>query len=342
MFCRASELISFGPLAAAFSYDGFFYDDAVSVFQEDIKQPGTFLFDHFGSALLRFTPETGNTTLVCGSTKEQGNVGSGEGQATEARFYLILDIAQINDSILIADFAAGCIKRYNVNTGYVSTYIGQCNDASTEDRWLLPEKLQKGPVDASLNFLDAPTSIIPVNNGEYFMITVFGEDFIYRFNPETHTIVSLSPKWGLEKDLPNYRGLLLNTENTIFYTYCVYGLSSFNLTSFEAFHLIAENVYDSHLAAPTDMIPGSFFSGVLVRTTFLAWLIPDKLMIATADEEKDALVVIDLENEEFFYLCIGKIISLLLFYFLFPWSHSCESVKWTVLLIGCYACVCAF
>lgn len=236
--CSVSKLVDFGSLEPAFTSDGvFFYNRSISIFEEDKRNPGSFLIDNYGRALLRFTPGADNNiTLLCGSLTERDTTGLGEGSALDARFHMMVDITQGDGFIFITDFQARCIKRYDFVTQNVTIYVGQCNNDDINDRYERPQRLAKGPISANQNWITAPTSFISVRNGEYYIITSFNDENIYKFDPVSHTVDYLSREQQ-SMELPDYSGFLLNQAETRFYTFRKYGLSYYDIPSHKTHHL---------------------------------------------------------------------------------------------------------
>jgi hypothetical protein len=307
------NVMGFSTLQLAFDEEanGYFSDDPMNAFIEDKLNPGSFIYDYYGRALVRYNSLTKIHTTICGSLTERGRNITGDGPALDARFYLILDFGFKNeDTILITDFYANCIKKYDSTTDSVSVLIGQCNaDVEVRDSTKnnLRIDIQNGKArSASSNFLEGPLQIIYAKSRNYYLVVELAYSGIYKVDADTMMVdLLIAEDINPETLFPDISQLLLSPDEAYLYVHHSYALSRYDMTTGRATVLVGEKVSDGGKSVPK-IRSGSFTNATVGSLASLQWLIPGHIIISAATISDDSLALIDLDNEELFYFCTGE------------------------------------
>lgn len=115
----------------------------------------------------------------------------------------------------------------------------------------------------------------------------------------------------LDRSISDYtvaiNSILLNTDGSLLYFAHKYGLSVLNMKNFTVRLLLGVKVLRSKLLYNSPPKQGPFAQAAVGRIENLDWLVPEKMILATKQGDSQAVLFIDLVNENLSAACVGKI-----------------------------------
>lgn len=298
--------IGFGSLKEREIDWGEYKQRPIDVILEDRYNPGVFYINS-RTTIKRYVPGQPITLLLGDEMQPDVNQGFQDGHRSVAKFSLISGILQFNQTkMAIADFQNACVRLYDFATENVSTIIGFCDSfgrGKVPNSW---EEYDENTVKASLDaqfsgilailYLEKTNKMLVVDNA-YKMIVE--NDFA------TEKTRALNP--ALRRKCPRPVHIIADREENHIYINHAYGVSRYNLHTKDIkllFGFIDETeTGESHI----DLVPGPFSSAQTGALDSLSWLVRDQVLVAMGRLDNEAIVIVDLIQEQVYSICDGKL-----------------------------------
>ncbi|XP_067947926.1 uncharacterized protein [Watersipora subatra] len=263
---------------------------------EDMYNPGTFFYAS-GFAVTKVSAD-GSSSVILGS-QNRSEMGYVSGNSDTARFTLISQIKQYNETILLlADYINNCVREYNSETDLVRQMVGNCLGSNSGLYSLSPGDVK--PADT--HYMVGAFDIEFLRKNKSLLTLDFGYQQICRYDYTTDTVQLLHP--SLKQQIPRPYDLLVNSDETMMYVIHSYAISSVDLQTFEV-RLLVGTVADVDSATDVPFSAGPFSTATIGLLDSLKWLVPDQLLVSVISRSTQALVFLDLKGEQVYSACVG-------------------------------------
>ena len=298
--------MEFGPLVESVAPPANLTGYSVEKIARDIYNPGHFLFNA-GGALLSYSPNDG-VAVLAGNVAENGLK---DGSAADARFSLLVDFTQYNETMIaIVDIKNHCIRKLDTKLKLVSHLIGSCHFFSNPSSEYVDFEEPGKNVSADTDILNHPTRILYVSSRNYFLTYDLLNNLIIKVDMYTNTAALLIPHHHSES-LPKLAGLIVDRVERHLYASHDYGITKIDLETLDS-ELIVGTIAkpDENMEMFIPISAGPFADAYITTLTSLQWLIQDAAIVAVSGQDNEAIAVLDLVNEEVMFLCNGKLHNL--------------------------------
>ena len=300
--------LKLGPLSEKNIDWGGFQQRPIDIIREDRYNPGKFYFNS-RTTIMRWVTNQPVTALVGNVTQEDINVGYRDGPSDTAEFTLISDFVQYNQTkMAISDFQNACVRLYDFETDMVSTIVGFCN---AYGRGRIPyvswarfdNTTEKNSLDPQFSGI---LSIYLLEKWNKLLIMDNAYKLIIQHDFATQKTRLLNIDLFTKSPRP-IQVIADQQENNIFINHA-YGLTKYNLHTKMItllFGSIDETLQGNRAI---QLIPGPFTTAQTGALDTLRWLQQDRVLVSMGRKQNEALVMIDLEQEQVYSVCIGMCI----------------------------------
>lgn len=274
----------------------------IGMIKEDRYKPGTFYFTS-QTTIKRFVLGQPITSLLGNE-----NPGHRDGPASKAEFTLIESFVQFNQTkMAIADPQNGCIRLYDFVTDNVSTLVGICHSQSTTvstAKWVYSFEEMKNFTDPQFTSV---RSIVFLNKWDKLLIVDTYDSIIIQCQFSSQKTSLLDSQ--LYRKCPTAYNLVADREEDNIYIKHAHGVSTYNLRSKQVTLLLGnvddETINNQH----SHLLPGPFKLAKIGRLHSFNWLLRDQVLVAISWKD-NAIVIIDMQQEEVYSICQGKYLPL--------------------------------